>query len=216
MPTATETLPPASGRCRPTTGPASPSASSRLRPIRGTWIGGAGSIPTLSRIRARSTRSRWARPATSPAVTVSIAGSRLSCRPAQVPLPVPVMAGPNYWWGGKADQTNSMMTTAAPIAIPAGGASLSFDWSTTSKTVGLPVGAGLGGWHHLEDPDQPQYPCTHDPGWIGGLYGFPEDLCAAGIGGFTDYNANWPGPGVRRPSTWPRSPARAFSCASGT
>ena len=40
---------------------------------------------------------------------------------------MPVWQGENYWWGGKADQANGMMTTAAPIAIPAGGASLSFD-----------------------------------------------------------------------------------------
>jgi len=26
--------------------------------------------------------------------------------------------------------------------------------------------------------------CTHDGSWIGGLYGFPTDMCAAGVGGF--------------------------------
>ena len=31
--------------------------------------------------------------------------------------------------------------------------------------------------------------CVHDPDWIGELYGFPADLCAAGIGGFTGHNA---------------------------
>ena len=36
--------------------------------------------------------------------------------------------------------------------------------------------------------------CEHDVSWIGGLNGFPEDLCAAGIGGFTDYNASFPDP----------------------
>ena len=44
-------------------------------------------------------------------------------------------------------------------------------------------------------------PVTHDQDWIGGQYGFPEDLCAAGIGGFTGYNANFPEPERRRPST---------------
>ena len=66
--------------------------------------------------------------------------------------------GENYWWGGKADQANGMMTTAAPIAIPAGGASLSFDLAyDIEDAMGLPVGAGVGGWHHLEDPDQRQH-----------------------------------------------------------
>ena len=131
---------------------------------------------------------------------------------------MPVWQGKNYWWGGKADVTNGMMTTAAPIAIPAGGASLSFDLVyDIEDRVGLPVGAGVGGRHHMEDADQRQHDRVPTiASWIGGLNGFPEDLCAAGIGGFTNYNANWPEPRDRRPSTWPPSPARASGCASGT
>ena len=71
-------------------------------------------------------------------------GVKIELPAGQSPLPVPPWQGKNYWWGGKADETNSMMTTAAPIAIPAGGASLSFDAVYGIEiAVGLLVGAGL-------------------------------------------------------------------------
>lgn len=34
--------------------------------------------------------------------------------------------------------------------------------------------------------------CDHAADWIGGEYGFPDDLCAAGMGGLTGFNASWP------------------------
>ena len=36
--------------------------------------------------------------------------------------------------------------------------------------------------------------CEHDPDWIGELYGFPDNLCAAGLGGFTGKGAGYPSP----------------------
>jgi hypothetical protein len=36
--------------------------------------------------------------------------------------------------------------------------------------------------------------CDHVAEWVGSLYGFPDDLCAAGMGGFTSYNEDWPHP----------------------
>ena len=79
-------------------------------------------------------------------------GAKIELPDGQAPLPVPVWQGDYYWWGGKADLANGMMTTAAPIAIPAGGATLSFDlaydieeewdflWiqASTDGTTGLP------------------------------------------------------------------------------
>ena len=43
------------------------------------------------------------------------------------PLAAPVWQGDYYWWGGLEDLANGMMTTSASIAIPARGATLSFD-----------------------------------------------------------------------------------------
>ena len=122
-------------------------------------------------------------------------GVKIELPTGQAPLPVQPWQGSNFWWGGKADQTNSMMTTAAPIAIPAGGAALSFDAAYGIETEWdfMWVQASEDGatWKTLTNADTT---CTHDPGWIGGLNGFPEDLCAAGIGGLTDYNASFPAP----------------------
>ena len=122
-------------------------------------------------------------------------GVKIELPDGAAPLPVPVWQGKNYWWGGKGDLTNGMMTTAAPIAIPAEGASLSFDlvYDIEDQWDFLWVQASEDGttWKTLTNANTQ---CTHDPVWVGGLYGFPEDLCAAGIGGFTDYNANWPEP----------------------
>ena len=122
-------------------------------------------------------------------------GVKIELPAGVVPLPVPVWQGDNYWWGGKANMANGKMTTVAPIAIPAGGASLSFDlvYDLEDQWDYLWVQASEDGttWTTLTNPN---IQCTHDPDWIGELYGFPEDLCAAGIGGFTGYNSNWPDP----------------------
>jgi immune inhibitor A len=122
-------------------------------------------------------------------------GVKIELPTGQAPLPVQPWQGSNFWWGGKADQTNSMMTTAAPIAIPAGGAELSFDAAYGIETEWdfMWVQASEDGttWTTLTNANTT---CDHDEGWIGGLNGFPDDLCAAGIGGFTDYNASFPSP----------------------
>ncbi len=122
-------------------------------------------------------------------------GVKIELPAGQAPLPVQPWQGTNLWWGGKADETNSMMTTAAPIAIPAGGAALSFDaaYGVETEWDFLWVQASEDGttWQTLTNANTT---CTHDPSWIGGLNGFPEDLCAAGIGGLTDYNASFPAP----------------------
>ncbi|MBM4466071.1 MAG: M6 family metalloprotease domain-containing protein, partial [Chloroflexi bacterium] len=118
--------------------------------------------------------------------------------------PVPVWQGDYYWWGGKENLANAMMTTVDPIAIPAGGATLSFDlvydiedewdflWIQVS-TVPSPEPSGVD-WDTLTNENTQ---CEHDPSWIGGYYGFPVDLCGAGIGGFYGYNENWPDPEVQ-------------------
>jgi immune inhibitor A len=124
-------------------------------------------------------------------------GAKIQLANGVLPLPAPVWQGNFYWWGGKADLINGMMTTNAAIAIPAGAAAtLSFDlaydiepawdflWIQASEDGGAT-------WRTLTNANTT---CTHDPNWIGGLYGFPENLCAAGIGGFTAHSAHFPQP----------------------
>ncbi len=129
-----------------------------------------------------------------------VRGVRIDLPKGVAPQAVPVWAGSNYWWGGKGDVMNSMMTlnTSAAIHVPASPATtaLSFDlvydiedgwdfmWVQASKDDGAT-------WTTLTNANTK---CVHDPSWIGGLYNFPDDLCTAGISGFTGYNANWPDP----------------------
>jgi immune inhibitor A len=126
-------------------------------------------------------------------------GAKIVLPDGQAPLAVAPWQGSYYWWGGKADQINSMMTSKAPIAVPAGGATLSFDlvYDIEEQWDFLWIQASEDGttWTTLTNANTV---CEHDVGWIGGLNGFPEDLCAAGIGGLTGYNANWPDPEVQQ------------------
>ncbi len=122
-------------------------------------------------------------------------GAKIMLPTGQVPLAVAPWQGSYYWWGGKLDQSNAMMTTKNPVAIPAGVTTLSFDlvYDLEDQWDFLWVQVSLDGknWATLTNTNTS---CVHDPGWIGGLYGFPDDLCAAGLGGLTGYNANWPDP----------------------
>jgi len=109
-------------------------------------------------------------------------------------IQLPVQPIGNFqWWGGKQDLTNGMMTTKHPISIPEAGGTLEFDlaYDIEDEWDFLWIQASTDGetWVTLTN-DETQ--CIHDPSWIGGLYGFPEDLCGAGIGGFYGWNAEFP------------------------
>ena len=111
-------------------------------------------------------------------------------------LSVPVWDGSYYWWGGKVDETNSAMTSQSAITLPNEAITLTFDTAYGIETewdfLWVQVSADGGTtWDTITNTNTT---CTHDPGWIGGLNGFPDDLCAAGLGGFTDYNASFPAP----------------------
>ena len=122
-------------------------------------------------------------------------GAKIMLPDGLLNLAIPVWQGSYYWWGGKQDLSNAMMTTVDPIAIPAGGASLSFDlvYDIEEEWDFLWIQASEDGinWDTLTNENTQ---CAHDPDWIGGLYGFPDDLCGAGLGGFYGWNPNWPDP----------------------
>jgi immune inhibitor A len=132
-----------------------------------------------------------------PGGTDMVRGVRIDLPTGLVSQPVPVWQGDYYWWGGKRDQMNSKMTSVASIDLTGTTApQLSFDlvydiedqwdymWVQASKDGGST-------WDTITNTNQV---CTHNVDWIGGLNGFPDDLCAAGIYGFTSYNASWPDP----------------------
>ncbi len=113
---------------------------------------------------------------------------------------------------------NSMMTTVSAINLTGTTApQLTFDlaydiedqWDFLWVQVSTDGGTT---WDTITNTNQV---CTHDAGWIGEENGFPADLCAAGIYGFTDYNASWP---VPETETFDLSAyiGQTSSCASGT
>ncbi len=128
-----------------------------------------------------------------PAGPEEVRGVRIPLPDGKVPLPV-TPHGTYHWWGGADNSHNAMMTTRSPIPIPAGGATLSFaaawDIETGYDFLWVQVSTDNGAtWTTLANADTT---CTHFADWIGGSYGFPADMCAAGIGGFTGTNASWP------------------------
>jgi immune inhibitor A len=119
-------------------------------------------------------------------------GAKIELEPQFFALPVQPIGG-NQWWGGNLSVANAMMTTKNTIAIPPT-ATLTFSTAYGVETewdfFWVQVSTNLGGsWQTLTNTHTT---CTHDVGWIGGLYGFPADLCGAGLGGFTGYNAGFP------------------------
>jgi immune inhibitor A len=124
-------------------------------------------------------------------------GAKIMLPGGNVPQAVPVWQGSYYWWGGKKDLANASMTTKSPITLTGGTtATLSFDLvydlETTWDFLWVQVSDDMGTtWKTLTNTNT--Y-CRHNASWIGELNGFPADLCGAGLGGFTGYNANWPAP----------------------
>lgn len=125
-------------------------------------------------------------------------GAKIELPDGVLKLPASVWQGSYYWWGGKQDLANAMMTTVDPIAVTAG-MTLSFDLAYDIEDGGwdfLWVQVSEDGvtWPYSYTLTNANTKCATDPSWIGGLYGFPDDLCAAGIGGFYGHNAAWPAP----------------------
>lgn len=121
-------------------------------------------------------------------------GVKIPLPSAIVELPAQPADGQFQWWGGKENLANAMMTLRQPISVPVTGARLVF-----SLTYAIEEGwdflwvqaqeEGSEAWTTLTNDDTV---CEHDPSWIGPLYGFPDDLCGAGMGGFTGESAGFP------------------------
>ena len=130
-----------------------------------------------------------------PGGTGTYRGVKIQLPNGAAPLPVQPWQGSYYWWGGKQDLANGMMTTKNTIALTGGtAATLSFDlvYGIEDQYDFLWVQVSTNGGTSWTTLTNANTKCTHATDWIGGLYGFPDDLCAAGIGGFTGYNPTWP------------------------
>jgi immune inhibitor A len=123
--------------------------------------------------------------------------ARIDLPKGAVPQPVPVWQGSYYWFGGKQNSMNSGMQLKTAVAIPATGTTtLSFDlaysteegwdflWIQASDDAGTT-------WKTLTNANTI---CNHDPDWVGENYGFPKDMCKAGVGGFSGHNPEFPLP----------------------
>jgi immune inhibitor A len=122
-------------------------------------------------------------------------------RAAKIVLPTgktPRKAVPNgnyYWVGGNLAQMNSMMTLKEPISIPATGTpALKFNIAYNLEPLWdfMWVQASDDGGTTWDTLTNTNSVCNHDKDWIGEINGFPKDMCAAGIGGFTGENTNFP------------------------
>jgi len=124
-------------------------------------------------------------------------GARIELPDQNIPLPAPIWQGSYYWWGGAENLANGRMTTKNPIAIPSGTVTptltfdLAYDLEQGWDFMWVQVSENKTTWHTLTNANTT---CEHDPSWIGENYGFPADMCAAGVGGFTGYNADFPAP----------------------
>ncbi len=132
-------------------------------------------------------------------------------RGVKIPLPdgslppvVSAWQGDFYWWGGEGGEGgtpyNSLMTLADPLDLTsATTATLSFDMAYGIEGGGwdflwVQVSTVTDTWAYTDTLTNANTQCATDSGWVGGTYGFPDDLCAAGIGGFYGHNASFPDP----------------------
>ena len=103
--------------------------------------------------------------------------------------------GTLQWWGGAKDSTDSMMTLKSPIMVPGSGSTaLSFStaYQTEESYDFLWVQASSDSGAHWTTLTNAQTTCQHAPDWAGAGRGFPNDLCAAGIGGLNGRSAGYP------------------------
>lgn len=102
--------------------------------------------------------------------------------------------GNHQWWGNEQNVANSMMTLVNPVTVqgtnPTLSMALAYDIEAEWDYMWIQASADNGTtWDTLTNANTV---CEHDVDWIGSAYGFPDDLCGAGIGGFSGHNPHFP------------------------
>ena len=121
-------------------------------------------------------------------------GAKIVLPDGKIPLSVKPI-GSYQWWGGQDNNSNGLMIKKTPLAIPSSGSttltfSAAFNIETGYDFLWVEVSINNGAsWIPLTNSHTTS---THATGWIGGNYGFPQDLAAAGMGGFSGKSASWP------------------------
>ncbi|MFH1177122.1 MAG: immune inhibitor A domain-containing protein [Acidobacteriota bacterium] len=120
-------------------------------------------------------------------------GAKIRLPDDEAPLPV-APNGSFEWWSGRENLLNARMTTRQTIAIPAGGATLTFKaaWDTEAREDFLWVQVSDDGGASWKTLANGATTCQHNRLWVGTLYGFPADLCNPGMGGFSGTSAGFP------------------------
>jgi uncharacterized protein (TIGR03437 family) len=119
-------------------------------------------------------------------------GARIHLPPGDAPLPVQPM-GNWQWWSTARPSGATSMTLRNPVTVPEGGM-LQFDaaYDTESRWDFLFVQISTDGGQNWQTLTNEHTSCRTETGWHGPYYGFPSDLCAAGLGGFTGRSAGYP------------------------
>jgi len=121
-------------------------------------------------------------------------GVKIRLPDGRATLPVAPL-GQHFWWSGRQELTNSTMTLAAPLSLPAApAATLSFSTAYNIETSYdfLFVQVSADGGQTWKTLTNAQTTCRTAADWIGPRHGFPADLCAAKAGGFTGTNPGYP------------------------
>jgi immune inhibitor A len=128
------------------------------------------------------------------AVPGSYRGVKILLSDGRSDLPVRPSGG-HQWWGGQQGETNSQMTLAAPVALPASQPiTLTFStaYNTEQEWDFFWVQVSRDGGQTWRTLANAHTTCRHARTWFGGRNGFPDDLCAAGMGGFTGKSPGFP------------------------
>jgi immune inhibitor A len=116
-------------------------------------------------------------------------GVKIELPPGHAPLPVLLWEGKHYWWGGKQDLADATMTSRQEVAIPASGATLSFETAYSIEDgydfMWVQVSTDGQNWSTLKNADTT---CAHESNWIGGQKGM-DGQC-----GFSGKSAAFPSP----------------------
>jgi immune inhibitor A len=117
-------------------------------------------------------------------------GVQIQLPNGQSPMKVVPWQGSYYWWGGSGALANGIMTSKNSLDLTGvTTATLTFDLAYDLEPdwdfLWVQVSKDGVTWPVTQTLTNAATSCTTASGWIGPNYGFPDDLCGAGLGGFS-------------------------------